>query len=294
MRGLILIFIFIFTFCGFSQNNNSFFVKSDTLDLKKRKFLIISSVSIYTVSMIGLNQIWYAKYPKSNFHTVNDNSEWLQMDKIGHIMASYYIGKIGMELMNWSGESKKNRLFYGATLGLTFLTTVEIFDSFSKEWGFSVGDIVANTTGTGLLIGQELLWDEQRIQLKYSFHKTKYANRNPSLLGNNFLEQTLKDYNGQTYWLSVNLWSFNKNSRIPKWLNVAFGYGAENMITGNNTINDNRYRQFYLSFDLDLTKVKTKSQFLKTVFNTLNFIKIPAPTISFSKKNKFKLHGLYF
>ncbi len=290
------LFVIIVFYCvfAFGQNQHSFLKKSDTLDLKKRKFLIITSASTYTISMIGLNQLWYANYPKSNFHTINDNKEWLQMDKLGHIMTSYYVGKIGMELLNWSGESKKTQLIYGATLGFTFLTTIEIFDGFSKEWGFSVGDIIANATGTSLLIGQELLWNEQRIQLKYSFHTTKFSKENPNLLGSNFLEQTLKDYNGQTYWLSVNLWSFTKKNNFPKWLNLAFGYGAENMITGNRIENDTRYRQFYLSLDLDLSKIKTKSKFLKTVFNTLNFIKIPAPTISYSKENKFTFYGLYF
>ncbi len=294
MKKNLLLFIVFTSIFAFGQKQHSFFKKSDTLDLKKRKFLIITSASAYSISMIGLNQLWYANYPKSNFHTINDNQEWLQMDKFGHAMTSYYVGKIGMQVLNWSGESKKTQVLYGATLGFTFLTTVEIFDGFSKEWGFSVGDIIANASGTSLLIGQELLWNEQRIQLKYSFHTTKFSKENPNLLGSNFLEQTLKDYNGQTYWLSVNLQSFAKKTNFPKWLNLAFGYGAENMITGNSTENDTRYRQFYLSLDLDLSKIKTKSKFLKTVFNTLNFIKIPAPTLSYSKENKFTFYGLYF
>ena len=289
---IILIFNFVFLVNGFSQN--TFWKKSDSLDLKKRKTLIFTGSSAYTVSMIGLNQLWYAKYPKSNFHTFNDNQEWLQMDKMGHAMTSYYVGKIGMELVAWTGDTKQNQLIYGAGLGFAFLTTVEVFDGFSKEWGFSTGDIIANASGTGLLIGQELLWNEQRIQFKYSFHQTHFANNNPDLLGSNILEQSLKDYNGQTYWLSANLWSFNKESKIPKWLNLAVGYGAENMTSGFPLENDKRYRQFYLSLDLDLTKIKTNSKFLKTVFSTINFIKIPAPTLSYSEQNKFKFHYVYF
>ncbi|HIE45066.1 MAG TPA: DUF2279 domain-containing protein, partial [Flavobacteriaceae bacterium] len=144
---IILIFNFVFLVNGFSQN--TFWKKSDSLDLKKRKTLIFTGSSAYTVSMIGLNQLWYAKYPKSNFHTFNDNQEWLQMDKMGHAMTSYYVGKLGMELVSWTGESKQNQLIYGAGLGFAFLTTVEVFDGFSKEWGFSTGDIIANASGTG-------------------------------------------------------------------------------------------------------------------------------------------------
>ncbi len=276
-----------------NAQNTSFFKQSDTLNIKKRKFLVYSGIATYSVSMIGLNRLWYTKYPKSNFHTINDNHEWLQMDKIGHATTAYYVGKVGMDLVKWTGDSKKNQLIYGASLGFVFLTTVEVFDGFSKEWGFSTGDMLANLSGTSLLIGQELLWDEQRIQLKYSFHTTKFANQNPNLLGTNFIEQSLKDYNGQTYWLSANIWSFTKKSKVPKWLNVAFGYGAEEMLHGNNKPKDTRYRQFYLALDMDLSKIKTNSKILKSVFNTLNFIKIPAPTISLSN-GKLEFFYLYF
>ena len=288
-----LFLLFTVVFLSINAQNNSFFKQSDTLNVKKRKFLVYSGIATYSVSMIGLNKLWYAKYPKSNFHTINDNHEWLQMDKIGHAMTAYYVGKVGMDLVKWTGDSKKNQLIYGASLGFVFLTTVEVFDGFSKEWGFSTGDMLANASGTGLLIGQELLWKEQRIQLKYSFHTTKFANQNPNLLGTNLLEQSLKDYNGQTYWLSANIWSFTKKSNFPKWLNIAFGYGAEEMLHGNNEPKDTRYRQFYLALDVDLSKIKTNSKILKSVFNTLNFIKIPAPTMSLSN-GKLTFYSLYF
>lgn len=152
--------------------------------------------------------------------------------------------------------------------------------------------------GTGILVGQELLWQEQRIKLKYSFHQTFYASERPETLGQNFLEQAIKDYNGQTYWLSANLWSFNKDSNIPKWFNIAFGYGAEGMLFGENTpensLLQDPYRQFYLSFDIDLVKIKTNSKFLKTLFSAVNFIKIPAPTLEINTRNGLKFHFLYF
>lgn len=290
-KKLFLVFFTLLLFV-YSNAQKSFFSKSDTLNIKKRKTLIIGESTAYVISMVGLNQLWYANYPKSNLHTINDNNEWLQMDKMGHAMTSYYIGKLGMELIKWTGDTHKNQLIYGAGLGFAYLATIEIFDGFSKEWGFSTGDIIANTSGTILLVGQELLWNEQRIQYKYSFHQTKFASQNPNLLGRNLIEQSLKDYNGQTYWLSVNLWSFNKKSGIPKWLNLAVGYGAENMISGYPTENDNRYRQFYLSLDIDFTKIKTNSKILKTIFNAVNFIKIPAPMLSYSKEHKLKFQYL--
>lgn len=285
-----------------AQNKSDFFLTpSDTLNLKRQNTVIVTEAALASATLIGLNQIWYADYSKSNFHFINDNNEWLQMDKVGHFYSAYHLGRFGAEALNWSGATPKKQLIYGAGIGFVFLAAVEVLDGYSSEWGASSGDIIANTTGTALYVSQELLWKEQRITPKFSFHTTQYANQRPDKLGTSLNEQILKDYNGQTYWLSVNLHSFAKESKIPKWLNVAFGYGADGMLTGNLQ-NDNLalaqnpeiFRQFYLSFDLNLTKIETKSHFLKTIFSVFNTIKIPAPTLEYSANKGLKGHLLYF
>lgn len=286
----------------FSQNSfDNCFKPSDSVNKKRQNAVFITEAALASGALIGLNQLWYADYPKSNFHFINDNSEWLQLDKVGHLYSSYHIGRFGAEALNWSGASKKNQLIYGASLGFVFLTAVEVMDGFSEEWGASMGDVLANASGTALYVSQELIWKEQRIIPKFSFHTTQYANYRPDLLGSTMQEQILKDYNGQTYWFSVNLHSFSKKSKIPSWLNLAFGYGAEGMIGENddkNTIifpiKPEKYRQFYLSLDVDLTKISTKSHFLKTVFSVLNTVKIPAPTVEYSPHRGFQFHALYF
>ncbi len=263
--------------------------------------MVISETVAISGVLIGLNELWYADYPRSKFHFINDNNQWFQMDKLGHLYSAYHIGNAGANLLQWSGVSKRQQLIYGSTLGFAFLTAVEVLDGYSQKWGASTGDIIANASGTGLFVSQELLWKEQRIIPKFSFHKTSYAKLRPEALGASFNEQILKDYNGQTYWLSVNLHSFLKETKIPKWLNLAVGYGADGMLTGNDSYDANssipnveRYRQFYFSFDADLTKIETKSHFLKTIFAIFNTVKIPAPTLEFNAKQRVKMHFIYF
>lgn len=285
-----------------AQNKiDAFLEPSDTLNKKRQNTVIITEAALASVTLIGLNQIWYADYAKSDFHFINDNSEWLQMDKVGHFYSAYHLGRLGAEALNWSGARSKNQLIYGAGIGFFFLTAVEVLDGYSAEWGASSGDLIANTAGTALYVSQELLWKEQRITPKFSFHTTKYANQNPEKLGSSLNEQILKDYNGQTYWLSVNLHSFAKNTKIPKWFNVAFGYGAEGMLSGNNhneilnlPYKTNIKRKFFLSLDLDLAKIDTKSHFFKTIFSVFNTIKIPAPTLEYTANKGFKAYTLYF
>lgn len=261
----------------------------------KRILLVAGTeVMLYAGSMIALNELWYKNYPRSSFHFFNDNGEWLQMDKVGHFTTAYYIGRLGIGFFNWAGMEHKKAIWYGGILGSVYQSTIEIMDGYSTEWGFSVGDFAANTAGSALVIAQALAWDDQRIVLKYGFQKSDYARYRPNLLGSSLQERLLKDYNGQTYWLSVNPSSFmSSTTRFPKWLNVAIGYGADGMLGGyanpavtdenGKPLNFERYRQFYLSLDVDLTRIKTKSIFLKTVFSAIGFIKIPAPALEFNK-----------
>jgi len=295
-----ILFLMLSITCYSQSQINQFLKPSDTLDIHRRNALVITEASVVGLSLIGLNSLWYNDYPRSKFHTIDDANEWKQMDKIGHVFSTYQLSKAGADLLNWSGVSKNNQLIYGSTLGLVFLTTVEVFDGFSSEWGFSWSDFGANAIGTTLYFGQELLWDEQRFVIKYSFHRTNFAPQRPNTLGNGLLEEALKDYNGQTYWLSFNLRSFFKDTKIPEWLNLAFGYGVEGMLSSrgesvdNLFTNQNQYRQFYLSFDVDLTRIKTESHVLKTIFSVLNVIKIPLPTVEFNSQNRPVFRLFYF
>ena len=307
MLRKILVLIFTITICsGYrarAQDTLSFWEPAKEYNPQRGKIVGIGLGTTYVVSMTGLYYLWYADYDLVEFHSFNDNEEWLQMDKVGHFGSSYYLGKWGIDLMQWTGMKEKKAIWIGGTLGLAFLTTIEVFDGFSEAWGFSTGDMIANVSGSAMAISQELIWKEQRINIKFSWHDSPYNDYNTDLMGETFPQTMFKDYNGQTYWLSGNIKSFlQADSKFPAWLNVAVGYGAEGM-TGaeDNSVTDAaghtdivRYRQFYLAPDVDLTKIKTKSKILKTVFGAFGFLKIPAPTLEFNKQSDVKFHWLYF
>ena len=266
------------------------FAQNDSL--KNFKIAIGVEAGIYAGSIYSLNQLWYKDFPRSSFHWHNDNSNWLQMDKLGHSFSSYQLGLLSMDIFRSYGISEKKSIWYGGTYGTVFLTTIEILDGFSKEWGASWGDLLANTFGTSLLVFQEIIWKEQRLQLKYSFLKSNYSDKNPELLGSSLSQQLIKDYNGQTIWLSANINSFIKESKLPYWLNVAFGYGVDGMIYSNSNINEKR--QFYFGLDIDLRRVDTGNKFLNKTLKFLSFIKIPSPTILIDDFIKFKFSPFYY
>ncbi len=299
-RFKVLLILLAFSLTALSQENDS------TRNVKRNVSIVMGTeAALYAGSMSGLYFLWYAGYEQSSFHLLNDNAEWLQMDKAGHATSAYHVGLIGYEALRLAGLDEKKSLLYGAPLGFIFLSTVEIFDGLSAGWGFSWGDMAANALGAGLFMGQQALWHEQRIAMKYSYHNTQFPQYRPNLLGSNLPERMLKDYNGQTIWLSFNLKSLflGKESKFPSWINLAFGYSAEGMTGGFSNVNQyngqaipefTRTRQFILSPDIDLTRIPVENKFLKTTLKVLSFIKIPMPAIMLDSQGDFSAYWLYF
>ena len=246
-------------------------------------------------TMVLLDQAWYADYDRAPMHTFDDSREWLQMDKGGHLFSAYQLGRVGHAVMARCGTSNRKATWIGGSLGWVYLAGIEVLDGTSEAWGFSWSDMAANTVGAGLFIGQQFLWEEQRIQVKLSSHPTSYAPLRPDLLGSGFAEELLKDYNGHTFWLSGNLHAFLPESRLPRWLNVAVGYGAEGMLSAHEPPGgDGRFRQLYLSPDVDLTRIHTKSKLLRTTLFLLNGFKFPLPALELQEGGMLRGHWVYF
>jgi uncharacterized protein YfiM (DUF2279 family) len=285
---LILLHLSVFNPC-FSQDSTS---------SKRLKPLLISSALLYTGTMAALSQTWYQEHDRTSFHFFNDNAEWKQMDKAGHFYTGYHLSAISYKGLRWSGMTEPKAAILGATAGLIMLLPVEWLDGYSKKYGASTGDIVADVAGSAFFLSQQRLWKESRIIPKFSFHRTSYASHRPEALGKGLSEEWLKDYNGQTYWLS-----FDTDKFIPtknKWLsfvNMAVGYGAHGMVYARDEQNSmagfSNYRQYYLALDPDLSAIRTRNKVLKTLIYIINAIHLPAPAIAYGQ-NDWKFYLFYF
>ena len=268
----------------------------DSVAIRNAIIVAGSETTVYVGSMVGLHQLWFKDRPWVGIHTINDNDDWLQMDKLCHATTAYHISLIGNESMRLAGLGSKPSALYGGGLSLLFMTSIELMDAGHKDWGFSWGDMAADVGGIALYTAQQLLWDEQRISLKYSFHPTEYAKYNPEELGNNLISQSLKDYNGITIWAAFNIKELflDSGSRFPKWLTVDFGYGAKGMVEPLPTSDFDSVRQFYLAPGVDLAKLPVENRYLKALLRALSFIKLPMPTLEYNATDKFVWHWLYF
>jgi len=263
--------------------------------------VVVGTAAFYTITLLLLRKQWYKK--KVPFHSFNDNGEWLQMDKIGHTATTYCMSRGGYELMRWSGVNERASILTGGLLALLFQTTLEVYDGHAEGRGFSKGDMLANVAGAALFVGQQYGAGQQVVSMKYGFRKTIFPPYRPNLLGKTTGQQMLKDYNGQQYWLSVNLASvLPVGPSFPRWLNLDLGYSGSGMIGGHENpkafdaagkeVKFNRYRQFFISPDADLSRISTFSPSLQRFIGTAQFFKIPAPSLEFNRLKGVRFHPL--
>jgi hypothetical protein len=267
---------------------------SVVVNKKRLSTFVIGAGVAYGATLVGLNELWYKDSQRQSFQFFNDNAEWKQVDKIGHVYSSFYFSYGLSRALRWCDVKPRKADLTAALTGFLVMVPIEIMDGYSDAYGASGGDLVANAAGSLLFAGQSLLWNEIRLYPKFSFHRTSFAPLRPNVLGDGFASELFKDYNGQTYWLSIDV---DKFIHFPKWLNLAVGYGAEGMIYARDAQNAeagyHSYRQYYLSIDFDLTAIKTRSKTVKTLIFFANMIKIPAPTVEFSTQGT-RLRGFFF
>jgi hypothetical protein len=245
-------------------------------------------------SLLALGTVWYEDLGSQGFKFRDDFDHWMQMDKWGHAYSGYFINEQVYRLYRWSGVSREKSLLIGSAVSFGYLATFEVLDGFSSDWGFSWSDVAANTLGVGLFAVQEHFWNEQRIRLKFGPGLSPYAQYRPQVLGSTIPERLLKDYNGQTYWLSFNPKSIISMDFWPNWLNLAVGYsiderlyGSESsasVISGNSTLTFDSYRQYLISLDIDLSKISVKNKVLSGTLKTLNSLKVPFPSLILSQR----------
>ncbi len=149
-----------------------------------------------------------------------------------------------------------------------------------------------------------------------NYPKTAEANARVQDIYGSGPGRLLSDYNAQTYWLSINPHSFmEEGAKFPKWLNIAVGHSADGLLGGR--VNywcpeeyDNfrpedcpqnlridyshipRERQWYLSFDIDISKIETNSPLLRTLLDAVSIVKIPAPALELDGDGDLHLRAL--
>lgn len=276
---------------------------ADSLNNKKLYTAIGVQTAFYVAGMSYLQFVWYRDKERVPFHYYNDAAGFQQIDKLGHAFGAYVGSYVGYHWLRSAGLSRNKSLLFGGSLGLVLLTPIEVFDGLYEGWGFSWPDMAANAAGAGLVVGNELLFGKQLVKYKFSFAPSPYREQAQGYLGETALNSLFLDYNAHTYWLSVPLNKILPGTNLPSWISLAAGYSANGMFgefhnrtqyRGLQIPTTERYRQFLLSPDIDWTRIPTNSRFLKTLFQAMFFVKLPAPALEITNNGSWKLYGLYY
>ena len=272
----------------------------DTISPKKLVGVTIASAGFWGSSMYLLNNVWYANSPRSSFHTFDDHREWMQMDKVGHLFSAYHASNLLTRTYEWTGISRKKAAAIGSLATLAYLTSVEYLDGTNQTWGFSWSDQLANTLGAGISWWNNRCLEPSSLYFKQSYFPSPYAALRPSVLGKSQLERYLKDYNGQTYWLSFSPNRIIGTAFFPKFLLLSIGYSCDAKLEGHaneyiaaNGVRYTAQREFLLSLDIDFRQFHFKRKWVQRVCSVFDLIKVPLPALQL-RGNEWRWYPVYF
>jgi hypothetical protein len=260
--------------------------------------------SIVTGSFLGIGVWFHFKQQhawwrglRGPFHIQNDWDYACQLDKFGHFFGGMITARTVMECYNWTGLDRNTSLWVGAACGAAWQTYVEIEDGFSKQWGFSPTDFYSDMLGAFYPVAQEYWEPLREINLKFSYLPSADLTTGTWKRGIFVQKDTfIDDYQGQMFWLTVNVNYFlpkDFKKYWPNWLQIALGYGLQKW-DGDQEAMGHKVtdKELWLSFDYDIEKLPGDGEFLRLVKKLFNQFHLPAPAIRLTPGPIW--YGLFF
>lgn len=262
----ILTLIFITSQISFPQQKDSINNK-----INYTKLSIIGGVTlsgfIYGHSLQS-KIFWTGKSSSFHFNWQQDWENYLGADKFGHFYFPYVVTHLYSDLFEWSGIEREQSLIYSGSLALFYQTYVEVFDGFTKDLGFSWGDMGANILGSVYPYLQEKNPVLKNFHFKISFYPSERFKQ-----GSN--EVIFDDYESTYHWLSINIHNFlpeNIKKFYPSFINLSVGHSVNNLDFDKN-------HELFLGLDWNLESLPGDFWLWKIIKKYLNFYHFPAPAV---------------
>lgn len=289
-------------FCLFSMQ--IFSQENDTISLYSNSSPKVNVAGLVTVGAITplaltgvyvyMNHAWWSeKSTGFHFDDGKDLKYARNLDKLGHFNASILVSTAFSDILRLTHVSEDWALFAGAGLSVLNATIIEIKDGSAPYWGFSVYDEVANVLGAFYPVLQAKVPFFQNFNFKWSFdfdyrYNTeyfKYKQKTGSADGYFFID----DYDRQYFWMTIdwaNLFCKDKPKyTFPYCIDLAFALSGDNLKTMDATKQERR--EFYIGFDLNLTKFFQNKNIGYYVAKYVNFYHLPLPTLQAAPKGKW-------
>lgn len=223
---------------------------------------------------------------RSHFHFENDFDYAMNLDKFGHFFAGVVIGEFFYEGYRWAGASEfQSYLFAGLSAMATHIA-IDVKDGLSPEWGFSIFDVLGGTLGGFYPMAERYIPVFKYVDFKWSYWINTKAYYRQSQTG-----IFTDDYCNQTFWLSFKPYRLlpqGARHYYPSFLAIAAGLSIDEKVF---TKEPHPRREVYIALDYDLEAFRPQSRFARTVIKSLNYFKLPAPTIQVYPEVRW--HWLY-
>lgn len=237
------------------------------------KLLLIGGISIglFTYGYVIQDNIWW-KGSESSFH-FNWRNDWtasLGSDKFGHFYLAYLGTNLYQQAFSWAEIDEHKSLLYAMLVMFGYQTFTEIRDGFSKDYGFSWGDLSAN------VLGITFPYLQSKIELLNAFNfKISYYPSSRFKKGSN--KYLIDDYESTYNWLSIDLnrllpETFSKS--FPDFINLAIGHSVKKLDYPNKS-----YHELFIGLDWDIKALPGNGWFWNLLKKNLNFYHLPAPAI---------------
>lgn len=272
---------------------------NDTFDTRihplRAKVVAGTAVLGLVGSYVYVQNAWWSDN-KTSFHIDHDMDYRYakNVDKGAHFIGGIMCAELFKSGLYWAGFSKERSYWYAFILSSIMQGFVEIKDGFAPTYGFSFGDVAAGTAGSFIpyIKYRHPYLHALNVKLSYYRHDDYYFRMFPHA---DFID----DYMNQTYWLALTLndW-LPKGSAIekiwPDFLCVVGGWGVDNTLdlyyTGQNLdVNKGKGNyEYYVSIDIDWRRIiRQDTHFRKALASTLNYVKLPLPTVRLGPSVKY-------
>ena len=218
-----------------------------------------------------LNDLWW-KGERVPFHinSAQDYTYALNADKYGHATFAYMASTVYGDLMRWCGLDSTSAAWWGFGVAMTYQTYIEVRDGYSRDYGFSWGDIGANTLGAALPVAQHYIPALRAFDLQISFWPSDAFRQGA-------YNAIIDDYTSTTHWLAMNVHDLAPRSvqqYLPPWLGIAIGHSVRNLDGrggGEHVV--------VLSLDWQLHRIPNLPSWLRDIARVLHLYHLPAPAV---------------
>ncbi len=214
------------------------------------------------------------------------NTETGGADKLGHTFSFYVSTRLLTSALDrWAGHERADAIWLAGVTSATVSLAVEVFDGYTRQYGFSTADLAMNLVGigAGMLLESSPKWDEV-IDLRWQYWRSADAK---------WLGETdpIADYSGHTYLLALKASGIESLRSNPwlRFLELQFGYGSRGYAPHPGRfapVQPRPHRNLYVGIGLNLSELLGATVFKDSTSRTrritegfLEYLQVPGTNL---------------